>query len=369
MGGGEVALREVHTDLPARRAAVLARISGPARFMFRVYKCVAFIASSSRTRRQNGFSGQQHDGTSLANQRSETNLADGSLTNRESCAARSSQSGRRSVSRASRGQPANRCAYIKVARRPDFFGTLPIFEVVSRVFFKGSFGMAVCPECCDLTRLVVFSSMNDFWSSDKTQLTIDTLRSILITKLARLLRRRTGFNSRLGDSRIFASRNRGGRCRWSAGFFGDLPIHPPLHSGAAPYSPRFTLIGSQDIDAMSDKISRKRYPWQDKITTCRGPALPGTQHINHFPRRVGVDSGRGNALRVKGFPAGTHPGMEWRWNARVWEVEYPEKTRRQAALSSTIPKCENPGMNPTRIKPGSPWWEASALVTAPPLPQ
>ncbi|KAJ8875727.1 hypothetical protein PR048_023626 [Dryococelus australis] len=35
-------------------------------------------------------------------------------------------------------------------------------------------------------------------------------------------------------------------CRWSAGFLGDLPFHPPLHSGAAPYSLRFTLIGSQD---------------------------------------------------------------------------------------------------------------------------
>ncbi|KAJ8877063.1 hypothetical protein PR048_021515 [Dryococelus australis] len=32
-------------------------------------------------------------------------------------------------------------------------------------------------------------------------------------------------------------------------FFGDLPFPPPLHSGAAPYSPRFSL-GSQDIDIM-----------------------------------------------------------------------------------------------------------------------
>ncbi|KAJ8875000.1 hypothetical protein PR048_022890 [Dryococelus australis] len=28
-----------------------------------------------------------------------------------------------------------------------------------------------------------------------------------------------------------------GRCRWSAGFLGDLPVPPPLHSGAAPCSP------------------------------------------------------------------------------------------------------------------------------------
>ncbi|KAJ8882712.1 hypothetical protein PR048_014524 [Dryococelus australis] len=51
---------------------------------------------------------------------------------------------------------------------------------------------------------------------------------------ARFPSRRTGF-PRPGD-RIFASGNRAGRCRWSAGFLGDLPFPLPLHSGAAPYS-------------------------------------------------------------------------------------------------------------------------------------
>ncbi|KAJ8866818.1 hypothetical protein PR048_032679 [Dryococelus australis] len=46
------------------------------------------------------------------------------------------------------------------------------------------------------------------------------------TGRARLSPRRTGFNSR----------NRAGRCRWSAGFLGDLQFPPPLQSGAAPYS-------------------------------------------------------------------------------------------------------------------------------------
>ncbi|KAJ8877498.1 hypothetical protein PR048_021953 [Dryococelus australis] len=50
---------------------------------------------------------------------------------------------------------------------------------------------------------------------------------------------------------IFACGNRAGRCRWSAGFLGDLPFPPPLHSGAAAYSPRFTLIGPQDLDVKS----------------------------------------------------------------------------------------------------------------------
>ncbi|KAJ8884368.1 hypothetical protein PR048_016225 [Dryococelus australis] len=52
-------------------------------------------------------------------------------------------------------------------------------------------------------------------------------------------------------SKIFVSWNRARRCRWSAGFLGDLPFPPALHSGAAPYSPRFSLIGSQYFDVKS----------------------------------------------------------------------------------------------------------------------
>ncbi|KAJ8876192.1 hypothetical protein PR048_024101 [Dryococelus australis] len=41
-----------------------------------------------------------------------------------------------------------------------------------------------------------------------------------------------------GPLRIFACGNRAGRCRWSAGFLGDLSFPPHFHSGAAPYSPQ-----------------------------------------------------------------------------------------------------------------------------------
>ncbi|KAJ8890636.1 hypothetical protein PR048_010145 [Dryococelus australis] len=51
-----------------------------------------------------------------------------------------------------------------------------------------------------------------------------------------------------GLSRIFSRGTRSGRCRWLAGFLGGLPLPSPLHSGAAPYSPRFTLIVSRDPD-------------------------------------------------------------------------------------------------------------------------
>ncbi|KAJ8883987.1 hypothetical protein PR048_015843 [Dryococelus australis] len=40
---------------------------------------------------------------------------------------------------------------------------------------------------------------------------------------------------------------------WESGgrFLGDIPFPAPLNSGAAPYSTRFTLIGSQDLDVKS----------------------------------------------------------------------------------------------------------------------
>ncbi|KAJ8891739.1 hypothetical protein PR048_004274 [Dryococelus australis] len=52
----------------------------------------------------------------------------------------------------------------------------------------------------------------------------------------------------VGSSRISACRDRAGRSRCSAGFLGNLLFSPHYHSGGAPYSPRFTPIGSQDLD-------------------------------------------------------------------------------------------------------------------------
>ncbi|KAJ8897705.1 hypothetical protein PR048_003055 [Dryococelus australis] len=62
-----------------------------------------------------------------------------------------------------------------------------------------------------------------------------------------------------GSLWVFASRNRAGRCRWYAGFLGDIPFPPPLHSGGtAPFSPHLTFIGSQDPVVKScPNLSRK----------------------------------------------------------------------------------------------------------------
>ncbi|KAJ8874556.1 hypothetical protein PR048_025419 [Dryococelus australis] len=60
---------------------------------------------------------------------------------------------------------------------------------------------------------------------------------------------------------IFASGNRVGRCRCSAGFLWALPFTLRLHSGVAPYSARFTLIGSKDLDVMSRRNVNYRVRW------------------------------------------------------------------------------------------------------------
>ncbi|KAJ8866084.1 hypothetical protein PR048_033608 [Dryococelus australis] len=53
-----------------------------------------------------------------------------------------------------------------------------------------------------------------------------------------------------GCLRISALGHRAGRCRWSAGFLGDLPCSPALAFWRRSI-PRFTLIGSQHLDVQS----------------------------------------------------------------------------------------------------------------------
>ncbi|KAJ8891000.1 hypothetical protein PR048_010509 [Dryococelus australis] len=62
---------------------------------------------------------------------------------------------------------------------------------------------------------------------------------------------RTGLDPWRSRSWIFACGNHAERSHLSAGFHGDLSFPPPFHSGATPYSPHFTLIGSQDLAVKS----------------------------------------------------------------------------------------------------------------------
>ncbi|KAJ8894188.1 hypothetical protein PR048_006798 [Dryococelus australis] len=74
---------------------------------------------------------------------------------------------------------------------------------------------------------------------------------------------RPGFNPRPDHSRIFACGNRAGRCRWSADFLGDnYPSVVRLHSGTAPYSPIFTLIGSHDLESSYPPLGHTSVPYR-----------------------------------------------------------------------------------------------------------
>ncbi|KAJ8897877.1 hypothetical protein PR048_003234 [Dryococelus australis] len=78
--------------------------------------------------------------------------------------------------------------------------------------------------------------------------------------------------------------------------------------------------------------------WRTKNTFLRGWWRPG----------------RGGTILTTGFRAGmsgspSSPGHDG--------GNTPKKICRQAASTSTIPTCENPGVNPHGMEPGSPWWE------------
>ncbi|KAJ8873513.1 hypothetical protein PR048_024331 [Dryococelus australis] len=108
-----------------------------------------------------------------------------------------------------------------------------------------------------------------------------------------------------GRSRIFAYGNRAGRCRWSAGIHIDLPFPPPLHSGAAPYTPRLTLIDSQDLVVKSrpniSTHSRKAGALRSRSTSFNSaPAL-----LQTYRRIYTLNYGNGSENMVPSLPIGT----------------------------------------------------------------
>ncbi|KAJ8872085.1 hypothetical protein PR048_025686 [Dryococelus australis] len=67
--------------------------------------------------------------------------------------------------------------------------------------------------------------------------------------------RRMGSDFRRGGYRILELGNRAGRCCWSPGFPGNSPFPPSSHPGAAPCSPQFTYVFSQDPAVKAIPIS------------------------------------------------------------------------------------------------------------------
>ncbi|KAJ8894996.1 hypothetical protein PR048_000305 [Dryococelus australis] len=88
---------------------------------------------------------------------------------------------------------------------------------------------------------------------------------------------RTRLDSRRGRFRVFTCGDRAGRWRVFSGIF------PPLHSGAAPYSPHFTHIGSQDlaVKAYLAVLLLDTDIWVRKITRVCWPVTVTQQPSTH----------------------------------------------------------------------------------------
>ncbi|KAJ8872123.1 hypothetical protein PR048_025725 [Dryococelus australis] len=104
---------------------------------------------------------------------------------------------------------------------------------------------------------------------------------------ARLPPWRTGFNPRPGCG------NRAPRCRWSAGFLGDLPFRPHFHSGAAPYSPlspssalKTSLLRDAQISSLFTHTKVER--WHTVVPRCNPRGCLNTPEIANSSRRPAV---------------------------------------------------------------------------------
>ncbi|KAJ8867487.1 hypothetical protein PR048_031289 [Dryococelus australis] len=146
-----------------------------------------------------------------------------------------------------------------------------------------------------------------------------------------------------------------------------------LHNDQLKNKERKTRVGTRTRRCTCNTHRITAFPARIRRCTCN------THRITAFPARTRRCTC--NTHRITAFPARTRrrtsPADMTRSETVGWsgagiqgwgKPEYPEKTRRPAASSSTIPTCENPDVNPPGIEPGSPCWEASALATAPPLP-
>ncbi|KAJ8880188.1 hypothetical protein PR048_016654 [Dryococelus australis] len=109
---------------------------------------------------------------------------------------------------------------------------------------------------------------------------------------------------------------------------------------------------------LKEKIRQKGYP--TKYRSAEGMVLINAVTEYYRGHRIITTLERKTKEAETAGWSGT--GMQGRG-----KLKNPEKTRRQAASSSTIPTCENPEANPPGLEPGSPRWEESALATAPPF--
>ncbi|KAJ8897703.1 hypothetical protein PR048_003053 [Dryococelus australis] len=117
-----------------------------------------------------------------------------------------------------------------------------------------------------------------------------------------------------GSIRIFACGNRAGRCRWSAGFLGDLPVSPTLSFRRCSILTSITLIGSPDLELRAVQMS--------SLTRSLNPPLPSTGIFLLRARTMGSRDRReksgGQVPRATRSPNnGAYREALGNWTARV----------------------------------------------------
>ncbi|KAJ8882686.1 hypothetical protein PR048_014498 [Dryococelus australis] len=132
---------------------------------------------------------------------------------------------------------------------------------------------------------------------------------------------------------IFACGDCAGRCRWSAGFLGDLPFPPPFHSGVTPHSPQSPLSAL-------------------KTSMLRAVQISSLTHIP-YPCHRGVER-FGRLLTTKSWKSMRVSETRWMLSSarmpRRGKREIPEKTRRPVASSGAIPQVQDSRERP---RPGT----------------
>ncbi|KAJ8871757.1 hypothetical protein PR048_028094 [Dryococelus australis] len=122
-------------------------------------------------------------------------------------------------------------------------------EIVGKCFQTDSFKHGKCKLVKGTGKTVSDSLLYSVWRFTNTNFM--GLAEMVLSVSARTLASQKDQQGSIPGGvtpRIFARGNR--TMRWLAGFLGDIPFPLLLGYDAAPYSPRFTLIGSQDLDAL-----------------------------------------------------------------------------------------------------------------------
>ncbi|KAJ8870597.1 hypothetical protein PR048_029620 [Dryococelus australis] len=161
---------------------------------------------------------------------------------------------------------------------------------------------------------------------------------------------------------------------------------PPLYNAVSlPSGRHSSLVGRSQCDSTSLHGSSSDMN-KGEARACSEVNIPHEIHGHEFHREIHTPtkiadiscriSARVSNVSITATPLTIPGASEEIWTAlnievlraddgEAGETGDPEKTRRPAASSGTIPTCENPVTRPG-IEPSSPWWEASVLTAQPP---